>query len=256
MPIFVRANRGPSTPRVHCRVSAWLLLAGMFLTSTTGCSTFTAQGRNAEGVRLCQQARYPEALQEFQEATYEEPGNADGYYNLAATHHRLGLAERRSAELAQAETCYYQCLDHDPNHRDAHRGLAVLMVQEGRREEAFRLLVGWVDREPRRADPKIELARLYEEFGNRAAAQERLTEALAVEPNSARAWAAMGKIREDLGQHRQALADYQNSLAYDRYQPEVAARTVALQTALAPAPIMADAVSPSRTVNLPPPTWR
>ena len=41
--------------------------------------SFAAQGRNAEGVRLFQQNRYQEALREFQEASYDDPGNADAY---------------------------------------------------------------------------------------------------------------------------------------------------------------------------------
>ena len=215
--------------------TAWLMLVGILL-GLTGCGGFNAQGRNAEGVRLFQQARYQEAAKQFQEATYADPNNADGYYNLAATYHRIGKLEHRQADLDQAETYYNLCLDRNGNHTDCYRGLAVLLAEQGRNEEAFRLMDGWVQRQPGSADAKIELARLNDEFGNRQAAKEHLIEALAAEPDNPRALTALGKIREDAGDTTQALADYQRSLGHDNRQPQVASRLTALQTGSTAAP--------------------
>ena len=104
-----------------------VMLVGAGLTMAGGCTNFVANSRNADGVTLFQQGRYQDALQKFQEATYSDPSNADGYYNLGATYHRLGqLRPDQPASLEQAETCYLQCLERNPNHRDCHRGLAVL----------------------------------------------------------------------------------------------------------------------------------
>ncbi len=218
---FPRAtgDRGPWT--------FWLavMLSGL----AGGCNSFVATAHNGEGVQLFQQARYREASVEFQAAIQEDPGNADGYYNLAASYHRLGYFERRPDELKQAEDTYNQCLDRDPNHRDCYRSLAVLLAQEGRLSDAVRLLQGWADRQPALADPKIELARLHEELGNRAAAKDELVEALKVDPNNSRALAALGKIREQTGDPCQALANYQRSLWHDRAQPAVAARIAAIE---------------------------
>ncbi len=201
----------------------------------TGCGEFTAQARNAEGVRLFEQARYQEASREFQEATYDDPCGADGYYNLAATFHRMGRLEHRQADIVQAESYYNLCLDRNPNHTECYRGLAVLLAEQGRNDEAFRLIEGWGQRQPGSADAKIELARLNEEFGNRQKAKEYLIEALAIQPDNARALSALGKIREEAGETCQALADYQRSLDNDNRQPQVAARVSALQTGGAPA---------------------
>lgn len=208
--------------------AASLLLATTLL-SLSGCGEFAAQGRNAEGVRLYQEARYQDAIREFQEATYDDPSNADGYYNLAAAYHRAGRAEHCQSDLVQAENFYNQCLDRNPNHTECYRGLAVLLAQQGRTEEAFRLLEGWVHCQPCSADAKIELARINEEFGNRQAAAEHLVEAVALEPDNPRALAALGKIREDSGDKAQALANYQRSLTQDNRQPELIARVNALQ---------------------------
>jgi tetratricopeptide (TPR) repeat protein len=206
-----------------------IALVGILL-GLSGCGGFNAQARNSEGVRLFQQARYQEAAKQFQEATYAEPNNADAYYNLAATYHRIGKIEHHQSDLDQAETYYNLCLDRDDNHTDCYRGLAVLLAEEGRKDEAFRLIEGWVQRQPQTADAKIELARLNEEFGNRQVAKENLIDALAVAPSNPRALAALGKIREDAGDKAQALANYQRSYSTDNRQPLLASRITALQS--------------------------
>jgi tetratricopeptide (TPR) repeat protein len=218
----------PTFP-THCRFARVLsdverfVLAGMLL-ALTGCGGFISQQKNAQGVTLFQQGKYPEALREFQEATYNDPKDADGYYNIAATYHRLGRQQHSDADLKQAEKFYNDCLDRNPNHVECYRGLAVLLAEQGRKDAAFRLVQGWVDREPRMADAKVELARLHEEFGNRQAAKDCLIEAIEAQPDNARALTALGKIRDDAGDKAQALANYQQSLLHDNRQPQVASR--------------------------------
>ena len=129
----------------------WLALAGTIL-ALAGCGEFAAQQRNAEGVRLYQQTKYAEALRDFQEATYDNPKDADGYYNIAATYHRMGKQEHCESDLKQAEKFYNDCLDRNPNHTECYRGLAVLLAEQGRKDAAFRLVQGWVDRQPTSAD--------------------------------------------------------------------------------------------------------
>jgi tetratricopeptide (TPR) repeat protein len=205
-----------------------IALLGMLL-GMTGCGEIDAQARNAEGVRLFEQCRYPEAARQFQEAMYDDPRGAVSYYNLAATYHRTGLSEHRQNDLNQAESYYRLSLDRNPDYADCYRGLAVLLAQEGRTDEAFRLLEGWSQREPCSADARIELARLNQEFGNRQGAEEHLLEAVTIDPDNPRALTALGKLREDSGNSAQALANYQRSLGQDNRQPEVAARVSVLQ---------------------------
>lgn len=212
---------------------------------SAGCGTLSAQGQNAEGVRLHQQGYYQQSLARFQQAVYSDPKNPDSYYNLAATYHRMGKLSGNRAELDQAESYYNQCLDHNPDHRECYRGLAILLVEENRSEEAFRLLEGWAGRSPSNPDPKIELARLFEEFGDKTAAEHQLVEALTNDPYNARALAALGKLHEQAGEFTQALSVYQRSLWHDRLQPEVAARVAALQSAIGPQPT----VTPSTPTN-------
>lgn len=201
----------------------------LLLLGIAGCGAM-AHGQNAEGVRLFQQANYPAAMQKFQQALYSNPNNADAYYNLAATHHRLAKLQSSKIEFDQAEGLYHQCLDRDPNHSDCHRGLAVLLVEQSRSGDAFKLIEGWSTRNPMLAEPKIQLARLYEEFSDNTAAKQQLVEALAIEPYNARALAALGKLHEVTGNPTQALAVYERSLWHNRMQPEVASRISALRT--------------------------
>ncbi len=214
---------GVRMPRVL--TTAPLLL---FACLTTGCG-WMSSGQNSEGVRLFQQGYYDAAAQRFRQAMQTEPQNPDSYYNLAAYYHRQGKLQQRSVDLAQAESYYRQCLDRNPNHVECRRGLAVLLVEEGRSEDAFKMMEDWDTQNPTLAAPKIELARMFEEFGDKDAAKEHLTAALAIAPGDPRALAALGKLREDSGDMNQALANYQRSLAVNRFQPELAQRVNALQ---------------------------
>ena len=200
----------------------------------SGCGSVIASSRNADGVKLFQQSQYDQALRQFQEASYADAANADAYYNQAATYHRLGKMNNSPADLQKAETYYNLCLDRNSNHAECYRGLAVLLAEQNRSQEAFRLVEGWAAQQPTSADARIELARLYDEFGDRNAAKEHLVEALTIQPDNPRALAALGKIREDAGDTAQALANYQRSFWYDNHQPQVASRISALQGAANP----------------------
>jgi tetratricopeptide (TPR) repeat protein len=215
-----------------------VLLAGSLL-PLAGCGSFAAGGLNAEGVRLFDQTRYPEAVQHFQQAADNDPTNADALYNLASVYHRTGALYNRPADFAQAEQYYNLCLGRDPNHAECYRGLAVLLAQQGRTTEAVRRVQSWADANPGSPDPKIELARLSEECGDAAMARQYLADALLADPRNCRALAALGHLSEQAGDRARALQNYQQSLLADRFQPEVAARVASLQSgvgAAAPAP--------------------
>ena len=226
-----------ASPRYGCKsypVRLGVALAGLLPVLAAGCSGITARGRNAEGVRHFEQARFHEALREFQEATYADPSHPDGYYNQARTYHQLGVTEKRPADLKRAEDLYNQCLERDENCRECYRALAVLLAQQGRRDEAFRLIEGWVDKQPGTADSQIELGRLCEETGDREAAKTHLINALKSDPYNERASNALARLQEEAGELELALRNYQRSLQHNRFQPQVASRVSALQSRIGP----------------------
>ena len=217
-----------SASRVALRLFALALVV-----AACGCA-MVSDSQNQQGVRMFEQAYYQGALARFQQAIQTDPANPDAYYNLARTHHQLGKLHNQPSDLQQAESYYHQCLDHDPNHQDCYRGLAVLLVEQGRSADAFKLVENWVARDPSSAAPRIELARLYQESGNLDLAKQQLIDAVAVEPVNVRALTALGKLREDAGQTAQAVANYQRALSINPNQPQLAARVATLTTPAAP----------------------
>lgn len=216
----------------HLVMLAASTLLGTLLAAQCGCQ-WAASGQNAQGARLYEQGQYSSAMQEFQKAIATDPTNADGYYNLAATIHHMGIQRNDPALIEQAEALYHQCLDHAPNHVDCHRGLAVLLVESGRPDKAFTFLKNWATQNPQYAEARIELARLYEEFGEPQTAKKYLEDAVQQDPNSARAWLALGRMREATGDLTQALANYQRSYSLNNMQPMVQERIAALNRQLA-----------------------
>ncbi len=231
MPTYLtltNANRRPSIQRGCLRV----LLACVTICGVSGCRV-TSMGQNTLGVRLFQQGRYSEALQQFQTAQSSDPSNSDTYYNLASTYHKLGVGQKDAKMIEQAESLYNQCLDLQPNHVDCHRGLAVLLAESGRPDSAMALLKNWATANPGMSDARIELARLYQEYGQTKTAEQYLDEALALNPNDHRAWTARGQMRESSGDLGQALQNYQQSLAINSLQPELYQRVASLNVKIA-----------------------
>lgn len=209
---------------------------GLFLTiaaitvAASGCR-MVADGQNIEGVRLQQQGQHQAALQQFQQAITSQPTNADAYYNMAATYHRLGVQQNDQKAVDQAETLYNQCLDLNEDHVDCRRGLAVLLKETNRADRAFNLMKNWANSSPQLADARVELARLYEESGDYETAKLHLNKAILLDQNNSRAWAALGNIREQLGDTQQALANYQRSYNLNSFQTGVAQRIASLSGA-------------------------
>jgi tetratricopeptide (TPR) repeat protein len=225
--------------RAPFRIFVHLLPATLLLTAA-GCQ-WAASGHNTTGTQLYEQGQYTAALQRFQKVIATDPQNADGYYNLAATTHRLGNQRGDQEMLTQAESLYNQCLDHDPNHLECHRGLAVLLVDTGRNDRAFALMKNWATQNPANAEARIELARLYEEANDPNTAMKYLEDAVQKDANNPRAWLALAKLRQQSGDLQQALQNYQQSLAINPAQPMAAAEVAKLNhqisgSAQAPAP--------------------
>ena len=226
---------------LHRRPSAVATLIG--LVCCAGCGGI-GRSDNAQGVALYQQGNYRDAASHFQQALARQPGNPDCFYNLGATYHQQAKLFKNPADRNVAEQYYHLCLARNPDHEACQRALAVLLVEEDRRDDAVAQLRGWSQRQPYDPDPHVELARLAQEQGDLAQAEKELTAALAVAPNDPRALVALGALREASGDPSQALANYSRALAAHPSQPVVAAKVAALQ----PPP-------PASTATLPPPTF-
>jgi Tfp pilus assembly protein PilF len=125
----------------------------------------------------------------------------------------------------------------------------VLLGETNRQDASVRLLEGWAARSPQSAEPRIELARLYEESNNLPLAASQLEQAVTIDPDNARALTALGRLRESTGDVQQALANYQRSLAINRFQPTVESRVASLQAGGAVAPTSPTPPGGTRTVQ-------
>ncbi len=215
-----------------------VLWFGLLIGGMTGCQSMPG-GSPPQGLALYQQGQYQAAIPFFQQSIAAQPQSSDGYYNLASTYHRLGTQRADRNLINQAEQLYNQALDLDDQARrqgyavenpDCYRGLAVLLAETERPDKAFTLLKNWSQNNPRSADARVELARLYQEFGDSESANNQLQQALRLDQNNARAWAALGYLREQSGDPAQALVNYQRALQLNRSMPAVSERIATLQS--------------------------
>ena len=206
---------------------------------------------NADGVKLYQQGNYLGAVNCFQEALAQQPGNPDCFYNLGATYHQQAKLFRQPADLQTAEQYYHLCLARNPDHAACQRALAVLLVEENRRDEAIAQLQAWAARQPSSAAPQIELARLCQEHGDLGMAENHLVDALAIDPDNTRALVALGSLREATGEPSQALINYSRALSIDPQQPAVSARLASLNAEVSAARMASLPVTPVSTAPFP-----
>jgi tetratricopeptide (TPR) repeat protein len=192
-----------------------------------------AQGQNIDGVRLIQQGQYPAAFERFKQALATDPNNPDAWYNLGATYHLAAKQQKNNSLYTEAENYYRQCLQRNGNHVECQRGLAVLMVETGRTNDAFAQLKNWTATSPNFAEAKVELARLYEEFNDPTTAQTYLQQAVASDPMNARAYSALGRMTEK-SNPALALASYERAYQLDRNQPQLAAKVASLRGQVPP----------------------
>lgn len=193
----------------------------------TGCGGMRGN-ENVEGVQLYQQGNYQGAVNAFQQALAKQPGNPDSFYNLGATYHQQAKLFNRPSDKQLAEQYYHLCLSRNPDHAACHRALAVLLIEEGRSQEAVASLEAWAAARPTDPEPRMELARLCYENNNLLAAENHLIDAISVAPADPRPLVALGSLREQTGQTSQALANYERALALDPKQPVVSAKVASL----------------------------
>jgi tetratricopeptide (TPR) repeat protein len=217
------------------------LFRGLFalasISIVAGCGTMGGSMANRSGMSYYKKGNYAAAAGEFQNAMKSDPANPDYIANLAKSRMKMG-------DASNAERYYRQALTIDPSHQPSYHGLAELMLDQGRGQEATAMLSTWAGTQPYVAESHVELAWLQRELGNDSGAVQSLERALDVNPNHATALAHMGQYYEEAGQLEEAVAYYQDSLHADWNQPEVHSRMAAASTgAGAESPMAATAMA-------------
>lgn len=107
-----------------------------------------------EGVDLLRAGRYHEALTSFRLALRESPGDVAILQQMAIGHTRIGMTD-------EAIKTYKEVLSRDPEAAGAHYGLAFLLLQSGRDQEAATHLRQFLEGAPEREEAQrhVEHAR-------------------------------------------------------------------------------------------------
>ena len=219
-----------SMSRLYSALFVLVLLATAML-GTSGCN-LASNGDCLQGKRWFDAGNYNLAMQRFQQALNKNPRNPDAYYNIGAVYQRMAAQTRNANWLPHAENYFRQAINLNDQHVEAHRALAVLLVQSNRQNHAFDLLRTWQQRHPESPEPLVELARLHQEYGDRQRAVQFLADAIGIDGRNARAHKALGIIREQEGQYQLALDNFMRSYQSNNMQPDVAEKIAALQTRL------------------------
>jgi len=193
-----------------------------------GCTNMTAEGRNSQGVKYYQQARYDMAISEFQNAVTQNPDSPQGYYNIGMIYHKMGQQSREATYYAQAEQYYKLCLSKNSNHEVCRQKFAELLFETGRCVEAFNFLHDWEEGNRHAAAPKLAMAKLYQDAGRPEDALSYLNAAALKEPQNAQVYNALGKFREAYGDTVLALENYRVSYQINPTQQEIATKIAQL----------------------------
>ena len=160
---------------------------------------------NEDGVYLFQRGEYLQARESFAAALALKADDAGLLFNIGECYDNLG-------DTARAEKYYNECLLRDPNDADGRHALAGMLVRLGRREEATRMVEGWLAREPQRAAAYAEDGWLWLQAGDLPRAQARLQQALELDPHEPRAQIELARLYEQMHRPDRAAALYERVL--------------------------------------------
>lgn len=190
------------------------------LVVAVGCTT-TVQEKvrdyNADGLQLFHAGKYVEARETFQAALQIAPEDTTLRFNLAQCYERMG-------DVKKAEGLYAECVQRSPNHPESRQALCTLMVRQGRRDEAAKMVEAWLAKEPKLSDPYVLDGWLWNQAGNLPRAHARFQQAVQLEPGNPRALNELAITYEAMSYPDRALVLYEQSLAVQPNQPTVVDR--------------------------------
>ena len=187
----------------------WVAMAA----SLCGCSPVNGWAMNQQGKSLYSQGQYQAARAEFERALMDHPYSADYAYNVAASMDQMGDHEA-------AEKMYRHALTLDPSHQPSYHGMAAMLVENGRTDEANDLISTWAATQPYSTDATVELGWLKGEMGDVEGANREFQKALQENPRNTRALKQMARANRKAGLPGEAAASYARALYMDPDLPE------------------------------------
>ncbi|OAI53181.1 hypothetical protein AYO47_05410 [Planctomyces sp. SCGC AG-212-M04] len=186
-----------------------LAVAGLswicFASTLCGCNSVNGYVMNESGKAYYRRGDYTAARHEFERALMDSPENPNYAYNVAA-------AMQQQGDVMAAEKMYQHALVIDPGHEQSYEGLAHLLNNNDRSEEAEQLLTSWSESQPYDENASVALGRMHENLGNTSAADMAYDRALAANPNgSGHHYRRAGRRREELAYQRGLMQNPYNA---------------------------------------------
>ena len=133
-----------------------------------------------------------------------------------------GTALHRQGKLADAERCYGEVLQRQPNHFDALHLLGVIACQTRRTERGVELIKRAIGLNPKVAVAHNNLGNALKDLKRPAEALASYDKAIALKPDYAAAHYNRGNALRDLKRPAEALASYDKAIAL---KPDLQRRT-------------------------------
>lgn len=128
---------------------------------------------------------------------------------------RIAESMQKSQDFATAKKLYQQILDTSPNHIDARLGLAVILLEEGKRNEAIQLLEETSKLHPHHLPALKVLGKAYVATNNGDKCEIVYKKMLAIAPGDALILNGLGICSDLKSQHNQAQTWYKKALEID-----------------------------------------
>ena len=176
-------------------------------TENEGAAEFAKDAR-----QLVNQGKWREALETYQAALKEEPTSPELWY-------QLGRCQEKVGQFDQAEHSYRTALSYQADHSPSRHAFIKLLANTSRREDASKLVEGWLASNPKSSAAFAEDGWLYLQNGDLPKAQARLQQALAIDPNEPLALVELGEVYEQLNRPDRALYLYDRALIARPDQP-------------------------------------
>jgi len=161
-----------------------------------------------KGLRLSNQGRHLEAIEQFERALAETPDDAHVLFALGNTARDLDLAQ-------PAEQFYRRVLAQDPHRLEALVNLANLLRRQGQFAAAEALLLPALARNPEAPELWLTLGSAYREAGDHPRALSHYREAVRLRPDYAAALANLADLLTDAGEIAEASALYDRAVALE-----------------------------------------
>ncbi len=150
-----------------------------------------------------------EALALLREAIEIDPGSSG-----PAAHHAIGRLHLDKRELAEARQAFQQALEIDAMYGPGYDGLAQVLLEEGKPDEALPLLATALRYHPAQPQTLSTLAQILRDRGELEQAIKLCERALEISPKFAVAYNNLGRIYRKQGDEKKAAEMYARAIEY------------------------------------------